>query len=287
MHATAQNLAPQTARTPDPREVLDEAKKRQILNLLRLGCSRRMAARQVQCAHTTIARAAARDPQFAYDLADAESAVDMEALRLVRTASQQEKYWRAAAWLLERRNPEDFARRAHALPADRVAAMLIEVFKQTAPLLQSDKVEDFMQMVNATLREVATAFDPEPATEDLSVQAAVLGLSARAAVADATGATTVADGSGSNAQALPAVADDAAADAAESERSAPILPNLTGMSRAVSVAQVEGCQQLPASDTICTSGAETARRCISRQLRSGGEGCPPGRKENHESRVDG
>ena len=38
MHATAHNLAPQTARTPDPREVLDEAKKRQILNLLRLGC---------------------------------------------------------------------------------------------------------------------------------------------------------------------------------------------------------------------------------------------------------
>jgi len=31
-------------------------------------------------------------------------------------------------------------------------------------------------MVNATLREVATAFDPEPATEDLSVQAAALGL---------------------------------------------------------------------------------------------------------------
>ena len=79
MHATAHNLAPQTARTPDPREVLDEGKKRQ-----------------------------------------------------------------------------------------------------------------FMQMGNATLRELATAFDPEPATEDLSVQAAVLGLSARAAVAAGTDAPTVA-----------------------------------------------------------------------------------------------
>jgi len=29
MHATAQHLAPQTARTPDPREVLDDGKKRQ------------------------------------------------------------------------------------------------------------------------------------------------------------------------------------------------------------------------------------------------------------------
>ena len=30
MHATTQNLAPQTARTPDPREVLDDGKKRQF-----------------------------------------------------------------------------------------------------------------------------------------------------------------------------------------------------------------------------------------------------------------
>jgi hypothetical protein len=82
----------------------------------------------------------------------------------------------------------------------------------------------------------------------------------------------VADGCGSDAQASPAVADDAGADAAESERSVPILPKLTGTCGADHVAQVEGCQQLPASDTVCTSGTETARRCISRQLRSDREG---------------
>jgi len=153
-------------------------------------------------------------------------------------------------------------------------------------------------MVNATLREVATAFDPEPATEDLSVQAAALGLSARAAVAAGTGAPAVADGSGLKAQtppaatdgsgfnapAAPAVADDAGADAAESERSVPILPNLTGKSRAASAAQVDGCQQLTASDTICTSGAETARRCIDRQLQSAGEG-PASRESSTECPV--
>jgi hypothetical protein len=84
-------------------------------------------------------------------------------------------------------------------------------------------------------------------------------------------AAPVADGSGFNAPAAPA-ADNAGANVAENDRCVPILPNLTGMGRAASVAQVDGCQQVPASETICTSGAETARRCISRQARSDGDG---------------
>ena len=47
-------------------------------------------------------------------------------------------------------------------------------------------------------------------------------------------AAAVADGSGFNAQAAPAAADDAGANAAENERCVPILPNLTGMGRAAS-----------------------------------------------------
>jgi hypothetical protein len=85
-------------------------------------------------------------------------------------------------------------------------------------------------------------------------------------------AAPVADGSGFNAQTPPAVADDAGADAAENERCVPTLPKLTGTCGTDYVAQVEGCQQLPASGTICTSGAETERRCISRLVRSDGDG---------------
>jgi hypothetical protein len=91
-------------------------------------------------------------------------------------------------------------------------------------------------------------------------------------VADGTGAPAVADGSGFNAPAAPAMADDAGADAAKRDRCVPILPSLTGACGADHVAQVDDYQQLPASETICTSDAETARRCISRRLRSDGEG---------------
>ena len=50
-------------------EVLDDAKRMAIVTMLAAGCSRRMAARYVECDPTTITRTAARDPVFAARLA--------------------------------------------------------------------------------------------------------------------------------------------------------------------------------------------------------------------------
>jgi len=50
------------------------------------------------------------------------------------------------------------------------------------------------------------------------------------------------------------------------------------------VAQVDGCQQLKESDAICTTGAETAGRCISRQVRRDREG-PTSRELSTECPV--
>jgi hypothetical protein len=44
-------------------------------------------------------------------MAVAEQNADIDALRSLRVAARKPRYWRAAAWLLERRNPDDFARR--------------------------------------------------------------------------------------------------------------------------------------------------------------------------------
>jgi hypothetical protein len=95
----------------DPREALDAVKRATVVALIRLGASRRMAAGQVGCSHRTIARTAARNPRFAAELAAAESRADAKSLRLIDRATDQEKYWRAAAWVLERRDPEEFGQR--------------------------------------------------------------------------------------------------------------------------------------------------------------------------------
>jgi hypothetical protein len=91
--------------------VLDEGKKREIVAILSVGSSRRTAARYVGCAVATIRNTAARDPRFARDLQRAKAGIEIRYLGKIREAADKDKYWRAAAWALERLNPEDFVLR--------------------------------------------------------------------------------------------------------------------------------------------------------------------------------
>jgi hypothetical protein len=93
------------------RPVLDETKKHELLALLAAGCSRRVAAAYVGCSPSTIQTAARRDSKFAEALAHAENQSEVVYLQNIRRAASQDRYWRAAAWVLERRNPQDFAPR--------------------------------------------------------------------------------------------------------------------------------------------------------------------------------
>ncbi len=107
---------------------LDDGKKREILAILAVGCSRRTAARYVGCSHTTIQRTALRDPAFAAALTRAESGAEFRYLKNIRDAAQKEQYWRAAAWVLERRNPEDFAaRHPDVVTGEQMATFLAQV----------------------------------------------------------------------------------------------------------------------------------------------------------------
>lgn len=89
--------------------MLKEGTREKILTLISLGFSRRSAAHYVCCAPSTISRLANRDADFAHRLATAEKNLEFEALRSLRAAARNPRYWRAAAWLLERKNHDDFA----------------------------------------------------------------------------------------------------------------------------------------------------------------------------------
>ena len=115
----------------DYRYVLDEPKRRLIVALVANGSSRRVAAHFVGCAPSTITRTAARDPDFAQQMAHAEQTAEIGLLRSVQKASRMPKHWRAAAWLLERRNPEDFAVRPPNIVTEQQAADAIHQIIQT------------------------------------------------------------------------------------------------------------------------------------------------------------
>jgi hypothetical protein len=141
--------------------VLDEAKKALIIVLVTQGASRREAAAFVKCHHTTIGRTAARDPKFAAKLSQVEMAASLASNGLIRRAADDPKYWRAAAWMLERRNPEDYAKRdPHTFTADQVVSLLASVCSAALPTVQPEKVEEFYKFFDDAFEEVEDKTGP-------------------------------------------------------------------------------------------------------------------------------
>ena len=140
---------------------LDHAGRQAVIALLRNGSSRRIAARYLGCAPSTITRTAARDPAFAAQLVQAEQSAEIHLLRSVQAAAKEMKYWRAAAWLLERRNAEDFGLRPPQLFTSR---QVVELFARVAEILRGDLPEEncrrAIQKLDDLIAEFATADQP-------------------------------------------------------------------------------------------------------------------------------
>ena len=79
------------------RYVLDESKRHTIVALVTNGSSRRVAARYVGCAASTITRTAARDPEFAAQLARAEEIAEINLLRSIQAAAKKKRHWTTTA----------------------------------------------------------------------------------------------------------------------------------------------------------------------------------------------
>jgi hypothetical protein len=145
------------------RPVLDESKRRTVIAMLANGSSRRVAAGYVGCAPSTITRTAARDPEFAAQLDRAQCNAETEALSLIRKAAHKERYWRAAAWILERRNPADFApQKPNALTEQK----LREILGSLAILVKKDLPEEKLEQFLARLDEILLIDPNDPPEPD-------------------------------------------------------------------------------------------------------------------------
>lgn len=93
--------------------------------MIRVGCSRRRAARLLGINESTIRMAMTRDEAFLNRVHRSESHREAIALDHVRNAA--EKHWRAGAWLLERINPGEFGKRRYvAVTRDEMVRMFEE-----------------------------------------------------------------------------------------------------------------------------------------------------------------
>jgi len=146
---------PKVGRPP----VLDDAKRREILAILSVGCSRRSAAQYVGCSPKTIQNTAERDPEFAQRLQHAGQASEIEFLRSIKKAAKKEQYWRAAAWALERLNPEDFAKRpVGTLTLEQVRVLLIQLAEI---VLQEVPVADYRKSAIKSVDRLLARIRPD------------------------------------------------------------------------------------------------------------------------------
>ncbi|HZZ27166.1 MAG TPA: hypothetical protein VFE46_04090 [Pirellulales bacterium] len=122
---------------------LDESKQREICAILSLGGTRQMAAHYVGCSARTIRNVAKRDPQFAERLLKTELSPEIAFLRNISNAAMEGKYWRAAAWALERMFPERYERRR----------------PDTIPMAQLHDVVD--HLVEKAMQHAPDARDPQ------------------------------------------------------------------------------------------------------------------------------
>jgi hypothetical protein len=95
---------------PGRPRALDDAKRREVCALISVGTSMVDAARYVGCAVSTVRREALRNEAFSAALQRAYLGAELTPLHDIRNAAK--KYWRAGAWLLERTNPQRFAKQS-------------------------------------------------------------------------------------------------------------------------------------------------------------------------------
>jgi IS30 family transposase len=118
-------------RKPGRPRALDDTKRREICALISAGCGIEGAARYVGCAASTVRREGIRNPEFGDALRRAHLSAELAPLQLMREFAR--KYWRAAAWLLERTNPQRFA-------------------KQNVRLLKPEQLGQYTEMIRDIIR---------------------------------------------------------------------------------------------------------------------------------------
>ena len=156
MNEIAQIEPPSAAAGPIPARSSMPRKRTKICGLLSLGYSRSMAAEYVGCDPSTITRTAKRDERFREQLAAAQSEADIDALKLIRHTADQERYWRAAAWILERRNPDEYGRRApNTFSGEQVMQILDRVLQAVMPAVAAEKRAEVMCEFEEELGDVA------------------------------------------------------------------------------------------------------------------------------------
>ena len=148
------------------KHTLDDKQKLEIIAIIAVGCTRYTAARYVGCRPEDIAREIGRNRDFAQQVANAEEAAEVYYMRQIKAAAKKEQYWRAAAWVLERRNPNRYAARgAHTITLEQLSRLITQIGEIVGSEIQDAetrvKILKRLQQLTTALTATNTKTEPE------------------------------------------------------------------------------------------------------------------------------
>jgi hypothetical protein len=116
---------------PGPKYKLADPEKRKLIyEVLRAGGSRALAAAKAKVTLDTIVNEARRDRQFSEGLIEAEADGELALVVKVQQASKGQCLgdWKAAAWMLERKHWQNWAKRQpDSMTPQQVSAALLQI----------------------------------------------------------------------------------------------------------------------------------------------------------------
>lgn len=139
-----------TSRAKEPRKLTEDVEKR-LCEAIALGCSKTMASRLAGVDPSTLWRWTeqgeadlAQEKDSAYcklrnGLKKAEAAFQAYALTVIHDAAP--KNWQAAAWLLERKHPEEWARKDRTETAEQIEQLKLEARKEILAEMAAELAE--------------------------------------------------------------------------------------------------------------------------------------------------
>lgn len=131
---------------------LDEARRRRLLEALQAGATIRMASAAAGVSEDTLSRWRKAKPDLEADMQQAEAAGAVRALQVIQAAAASGT-WQAAAWMLERRYPGEYGRRAPRVDEapDLPRSPFDESFERYMALAERVAKEVFSAEANASL----------------------------------------------------------------------------------------------------------------------------------------
>ena len=125
-------------------EKLTAEDRTSILAILWAGGTPRLAARYVGCTVKTINKTMKEDPEFAAEVRKKQESSEVAYLGNIRKAAEEVRYWRAAAWALERIDPRRYAARQPDVVTfpqiRRLMVQLADVINAEVPEEHRDKI---------------------------------------------------------------------------------------------------------------------------------------------------